>query len=78
LIFIEYPQEMERLDTMAKLRLEDLRSALKLARGQGAEEVADGSKGGSPAGLRDPSGAGGTIVKTAPTEGEEAVAASLE
>jgi hypothetical protein len=50
-IFIEYTQQMERLDKMAKLRLEDLRRALKFARVEGAEELADGSNSGSSDGL---------------------------
>ena len=46
-IFIEYTQQMERLDKMAKLRLEDLRTALKFARGEGAQDIAGGSDGAS-------------------------------
>jgi len=63
-IFIEYTQQMERLDKMAKLRLEDLKTALKF----GPKEMAKFDNEGPAAELEiDGLGIEGNTSKPAPS-----------
>lgn len=58
-IFIEYTQQMERLDIMAKLRLEDLRTALKFDQTEIPQDIADNIVDQSSAG----SSADGSVLE---------------